>query len=57
MKESYAEGLAHHGARKPCVGDLQGRGEASVALRTGQLLSPEMGLVQGGDTVMTSGRQ
>ena len=57
MKTSYTEGLANHGGRKPCVEDPQGRGEASVAVRAGQLLSPEMGLVQGADTVMTSGRQ
>jgi hypothetical protein len=57
MEESYTEGLANHGGPKPCVDDPQGRGEASVAVRAGQLLSPEMGLVQGADTVMTSGRQ
>ncbi|MHB8189612.1 MAG: hypothetical protein ACYDHP_04155 [Ferrimicrobium sp.] len=57
MKEPYTEGLATHGGRKPCVDDPQGRGEASVAVRAGQLSSPEMGLVQGADTVMTSGRQ
>jgi hypothetical protein len=39
MEELYIEGLANHDDRKPCVDDPQGRGEASVAARAGQVLS------------------
>ena len=35
MRESYTEGVATHGGRKPCAGAREGAGEASVAVRAG----------------------
>ena len=44
MKEPYGEGLASHTGREPCVTGCEPRHEALVAVRTGRVLSREMGL-------------
>ena len=47
MRESYTEGVAIHGGRKPCVGVREGVGEASVAVRAGWAIEPRNGVSPG----------
>jgi hypothetical protein len=56
MEELYVEGLANHDGRKPCVGAREGAGEASEAVRAGQVLSRVI-TVRGADVVYKIGRQ
>ena len=57
MGELYAEGVAIHGGREPCVGVCEGAGEASVAVRAGRDIEPRNQELRGADAVSMSGRQ
>ncbi len=57
MGELCIEGLANHDGREPCVGAREGAGEASVAVRAGQVIEPRNQRVRGADAVYESGRQ
>jgi hypothetical protein len=51
VKVRYDEGIANHIGPKPCAGNREGAGEASVGDRIGQPLSRESNLNPGADTV------
>ena len=51
MQVHYDEGLANRIGPEPCAGTREGVGEASVGVRTGQLLSRDRKEVSGADTV------
>jgi hypothetical protein len=57
MEELCIEGLANHDGREPCVGAREGAGEASVAVRAGQVIEPRNQRVRGAGAVYESGRQ
>jgi RNA-directed DNA polymerase len=56
MKESYTEGLAHHGDPESCAGTRKGAGEALTGAHTGGVLSRETTHNQGADAVVQRGR-
>jgi len=47
MQEPYREGVAIHSGLEPCAVVRKGRGEASVEVRAGRVLSREMLLTSG----------
>ena len=51
MRESYTEGVATHGGRKPCAGAREGAGEASAAVRAGWAIEPRNQDLRGADAV------
>jgi len=57
MRELYIEGVAIHGGPEPCVDGREAVGEASVGVRAGWTLSPEIGCCRGADALTTCGRQ
>ena len=57
MEELCIEGLANHDGREPCAGFREGAGEASVAVRAGQVIEPRNHRVRGADAVYEAGRQ
>jgi hypothetical protein len=58
MKESHVEGLASHNGPKLCSGDGNVPAEALAGVRTGTVLSPEIGTrVLGADRLFVPGRQ
>jgi hypothetical protein len=57
VKVPDSEGLATHTGPESCVAIGNGRREALTGERAGRVLSPEIGLLLGADTLLTRGRQ